>query len=183
MSVRQFQSKKCSGPRRAGSRSDHTDYDSATSESRITKRKHKQSENEYVRMADFKDFRKEILSYLENIKKSNDEFIHIIKSEINEIKTQVSTVIKTIDILSEKQLLLKNDLADLSKSLDFHTKSFDDLKIKTNAISKEITQIKKLEQEVETYKCRLLNVEREFNIQQQRDRLYNIEISAISALC
>lgn len=43
----------------------------------------------------------------------------------------------------------------------------------------DITKIKKLEKEVETYKCRLINIERDLNIQQQRDRLCNIEISGI----
>lgn len=179
MSVKHSPSKKYSVPTLAGSRSDYIDQDSTTSDSGRNIKKRKEKETDNVQRADFNDFRKEIMSYLENIKQTNDEFMQNIRSEISEIKTQVSTVTKTIDILSQQQIQFRNDLADLSQSLDYHTKSFDELKTKTHAMSKDITEIKKIEKEVETYKYRLLNVERYLNTQQQRDRLCNIEISGI----
>jgi archaellum component FlaC len=162
-----------------GSHTDLTDYDSTASDSQITKRKRKQPESDHVQKTDFCEFKREMMTFLQDMKKSNEELMQNLKSEITELKTQVSGVSHTMNNLSQQQIQFRNDLTELSKSMDFHTKSFDDLKTKTQSISKDIANLKKIEKEFDTYNSRFSNLERDFNNQQQRERLHNIEIAGI----
>ncbi|XP_063823755.1 uncharacterized protein LOC135073500 [Ostrinia nubilalis] len=178
MSVKRSPSKSHKGSTFTGSHTD-ADCEATDSNSQITQRRRKQPDSDILKRADLVDFKKEMMTILQDIKESNSDFMRTIRSEISEIKTQVSSVTKTLDNITQQQSQFRHERTDLSQSLNFHTKSFDDLRTKTQEMSKEITQVKSLSKEVDIYNRRIANLERDFNIQQQRERLNNIELAGV----
>ncbi|CAH0399453.1 unnamed protein product [Chilo suppressalis] len=160
---------------RTGSLTDLTGCESAAPDVMMM-RKRKEPDSNHVQKGDFDEFKKEIMSFLHDLRKSNDELLHNVRAEISEMKSKVTSVTSIINNLSQQHSKFKLELAELTKSMDFHTKSFDDIREQSKVLSRDVAYLKNMDQDIEACRLRLSQIERDLNIQQQRERLHNLEI-------
>lgn len=162
-----------------GSHPNLSSFDSTLLDSQITQRKRKQPISDDHVMSEMTEFRNEIMSFLKDFRKTHDLDVKEIRSDINVIKNQISSLKTDIDKLNEEHSNFKMELSSIVNSIDYHSKEQNDLKSSVNTIKRDLTQLKKTEQELAECKNQLKEITEEYQVQQQRDRLNNLEISGI----
>lgn len=145
----------------------------------ITLRKRKQPDSDTIIGKELSDFRYEIMSFLNEFKISNSELITSVRSDIVELNNKVTSVTTSLNNLFTEHNKIKTDLTKVTESVEFISSSHDDLKLKVSTIAKDVIELKKTKSELAECKSQLMTLEKVHNLQQQRDRINNIELSGI----
>lgn len=126
--------------------------------SRMPKRKHDTDEIGELR-TEIREFREEMMGFLESLKTIQAENMKQMTREVASIKEQVNTISSCTDKLSQEQTTIKKSIADLEN------RQRDD---NTN-----------MQQQIQLLNCQIDELTNQFEGQQQRERLCNIEISGL----
>lgn len=125
------------------------------------------------------DFKSEMLSLLHEFKKSQCEGMQLMRSDVADIKNQLLSIRDTNEKLISEHSQFKIELSSLRESLQFHSKEQDVLKSSVDAFDAKVKSMDSLGQELSKVRCQLNDLQMERNLQNQRDRLNNLEISGI----
>ncbi|KAL4718487.1 hypothetical protein ACJJTC_004102 [Scirpophaga incertulas] len=167
-----------SGLSHTGSQPDLSSFSVGTQDS-ITLRKRKQPDSNNDLGKELADFRSEIMTFLCEFKVSNSQLITDVRSDITELNNKVSSITISMTNLSIEHNKIKSEVNKVTESVNFLSNSHDDIKTKMSCMTKEVIELKKTRSELKDCKSQLVSLQKEINLQQQRDRLHNIEISGI----
>lgn len=124
------------------------------------------------------EFTQEISGVTDSLNKLN-ETTNELKSELNQIRGEYVTIKKSVVDLNEKQKILREDISNLQKSMQFHSDDQDELKKRIELYSKEVESINNINKELSEIKMQNEKLKSEINQREQRDRLLNIEIVGV----
>lgn len=182
MNITRSPSSKSAKPNYTGSQPDLSSIVPITDD-RITlrnKRKLPTYEDDICSKSDIMDFRKEMMSFLQEFRTAHDEDMKGVRADIGEIKNQVNFLKNKLEKCDEEHAVFTSELSNLKESVDLHSKQQDELKLQVTSINADINKLKTTEQELADCKSQLANLQNEHNVQQQRERLNNIEITGIT---
>ncbi|XP_061710614.1 uncharacterized protein LOC133520250 [Cydia pomonella] len=161
-----------------GSNPDLSTFDSTSDPQNITLRKRKISALDCELTQEISQIRTEMSTFLKDFKTANDEFKCTVRSDLVEIKDQVKTISSKLTSMSSEHEKFKSELTELTKSMEFHSKSQDDLVLKVESLSTKITN-NDIDMELADCKSQIAGLKMELNISQQRERMNNLEIGGI----
>lgn len=145
----------------------------------ITVRRRKKPEAEKDFTKELADFRAEIMTFLNEFRTSNDEKLSGMNDNIVDLDNKITSITASMKNLSSEHNKLKTELSKVTESVNFLSNSHDDWKSKVSSMTKDVIELKKTKSELTECKSQLMVLQKEHNLQQQRDRLNNLEISGI----
>lgn len=182
MSVRRSPPKYADGLSFTGSQPDLSALH-LSSDTQITLRKRKlpdcEGELKSELKNDISNSHNEIMSFLKDFRNTHDGDMKFMRSEMAEVKGQLCTLKTTVEKISSEHNIFRSELSDLADSLSFHAKKQEDLNCVIDTISAETAKLSTVQGELAECKSSLSKLQQDYNIQQQRDRMYNLEISGI----
>lgn len=179
MSVTRTPDKLKTGPIYSGSQPDLSKLHDAPVDSPIAIRKRKQPEYDYDLRQDLKEFRNEFVELFNNFARTQGEQITTLRSDVSIIMDQLSSIKTVNENIIYEHSQLKKEVNDITESLNFHIKSQEDLKTRVDTLSTHSKEVKGLQSEIMDLKQTVNDLQNEQNIQQQKERLLNLEISGI----
>lgn len=147
--------------------------------SKVTLRSRKNTDGNLEIKQVISDFKSEMLSFLHEFKKSQCEEMQLMRSDVADIKNQLLSIRDTNEKLISEHGQFKIELSSLKESLQFHSKEQDVLKSSVVTFDAKVKSMDSLEQELSKVKCQLNDLQMERNLQNQRERLNNLEITGI----
>lgn len=177
MNVTRTPNKPKTGPSYSGSQPDLSKMHDVPVDSLIRKRK--QPEYEYDLRQDLKEFRYEFMELFNDFARTQGEQITTLRSEVSIIMDQLSSIKTVNEKIIYDHSQLKKEVNDITDSLNFHIKTQEDLKTRVDTISTSSKEVKSLQSDIMNLEQTVKDLQNEQNIQQQKERLLNLEISGI----
>ncbi|KAJ0169576.1 hypothetical protein K1T71_012141 [Dendrolimus kikuchii] len=146
------------------------------------------------------DFRAEILSSFKEFTKTQCNALSSLSVDLKHVIDQVESIKSSHEKLEQEQGKLKNELSVLNKnteirlmayegkldtlqnSVKFSCDQYEDINVKINSLHEKSNIIESMESKYNTLLNNYSALQREFNSNNQRDRLLNIEIVGIPEL-
>lgn len=176
MSVARTPDKHKAGSSYGGSQ---PDMSKLLDDSTITIRKRKQPDYENDLRHDLQDFRNEFKELFNNFATMQGEQTTTLRSDISLIMEQLSSIKSVNENIIHEHAHLRKEISEITESLNFHVKCHDDLKLRVDTISSDTIKVKTLESDIANLRCVIDDLQNEQNLQQQKERIMNLEISGI----
>lgn len=148
-------------------------HDDAISSFR-NKRKHPDNESQH-----FDKFRNEMMSFLTDFAKTQNETMRKISDDVSLLKNQFDSIKLEMSSINEKQSLLSVDMDSMKDAIDFQSKEHSDLGKRVDNIS---GNLKSNDQVTASMRSEIDDLRSELNYLQQRERQCNLEIAGIPEL-
>ncbi|KAL0833098.1 hypothetical protein ABMA28_001208 [Loxostege sticticalis] len=115
---------------------------------------------------------------LENIDKKFED----LKTDIHIIREEYSDIRKLIHTLDSKHIEMQTEICSMQKSIQFCSDQQDDVNKQVESISKEIKEIESVKGQLDELRKQNRQLRHELNMNDQRDRLLNLEIVGVPEL-
>ncbi|CAG5036069.1 unnamed protein product [Parnassius apollo] len=156
---------------------------------KITHRRRKQIDADFVSSSQLTEFKTEIMEFFNNFGNSQRKEFKSLKDEVSQIKgvkddvtiirEQLESIkISTVKITREHSEMM-NDISELKNSLNYHSAEQTTLTTRIDDVVSEIKKVDLLQQNISELQEKYESLRNEYNFMQQRDRAMNIEISQI----
>lgn len=124
------------------------------------------------------EFRQETSDIKDSLKTLN-ETSQELKSEVNSMRDEYNSMQRSVHDLETKLCEIQEEVTSLKNSIQFHSDEQDDLTKRIELCSKEVQSISILSTEIANIKIQNRKLRLDFNQNEQRDRLLNIEIVGV----
>ncbi|XP_028158710.1 uncharacterized protein LOC114351631 [Ostrinia furnacalis] len=157
----------------------HSPNKKGSSDAQVTQRKRKQHALDDDLRNEMTEFRTESMSFLKDFRTAHDQDVKDMRSDLNEIKNDICSLRTDMHKMKEEHSNFKKELSSIVDSIEYQSKEQNDLKSCVDLMKEDLTLLKTTENELAECKKQLGELTEEYQIQQQRERLNNLEISGI----
>lgn len=152
---------------------------------RTNERKKKHGEELTTDM--FRDFKDDIRSTLktwklefeQELKNLKDLIVDDIKEELNRLSSNTSDLKREVAGIGRDFLIIKEEFLSLRSSVEFTSTQYDDINKKLSSFSYDVKKMESMEAELSEVKNQCRALQTILNINDQRDRLLNLEFVGI----